>query len=60
MTRPKSGPDQLEDILLTIAGGRSYPGSGPSSDSGCASSGEITAASGGGDTESSAAGREST
>ena len=48
----------------TIAGGSSYPGSGPSSGpssgSGGASGGEIAAASGGGDTESSAAGREST
>ena len=43
-----------------IAGGHSYPGSSPSSGSGGAGSGEITAASGVGDTESSAAGREST
>ena len=41
-----------------IAGGRNYPGSGPSSGSRGASGGEITAASGG--TESSVVGREST
>ena len=43
-----------------IAGGLSYPGSSPSSGSGCASGGEIIAVSGGRDTESYAAGCEST
>ena len=55
VTRPKSGPDQLEDLLPTVTDGRRDPGS----DTGSAYRGEVATASGGRDTESSVAGHES-
>ena len=55
VTMPKSGPDQLEDLLRLLLATRRYPGSG----TGSAYSGEVATASGVGDTESSVAGCES-
>ena len=51
VTRPKSGPDQLQDMLRRLLAGMTAPAPVPA---------PVIAASGGGEAELSAAGREST